>query len=181
MVQSVELVLDATAEAEVRRQWGLLRELGLHAPGPDQRPHITLAVASMIWPRLDKALGQQDFQPFPIRLGGLLVFGSRAPILVRAVVPSAPLITLQHRLFRVVADCPGIPGNVRPEGWTPHVTLARRLRPGQFDAALEAVAWDKDLRATVEGIRRWDGDRRVEWPVSGGRTTLPTQPDTQGR
>ncbi|MGW5227468.1 2'-5' RNA ligase family protein [Nocardia niigatensis] len=167
MVQSVELVLDTTAEAEVRRQWALLRELGLHTPEPEHRPHITLVVASMIWPRLNKALAHQDFQPFPVRLGGLLVFGARAPILVRAVVPSEPLITLQHRLFRVIEECPGIPGNVRPDIWTPHVTMARRLRPGQFDAALDAVAWDKDFRATVEGIRRWDGDRRVEWSVAG--------------
>ncbi|MFC3434468.1 2'-5' RNA ligase family protein [Nocardia seriolae] len=165
----MELVLDTAAEAEVRRQWAVLRELGLHAPGPEHRPHITVAVAAEIWPRLDKALGQQDFRPFQVRLGGLLVFGSHAPILVRAVVPSAPLITLQHRLFRVVADCPGIPANVRPDGWTPHVTLARRLRPGQLQAALDAVAWDTDFRATVEGIRRWDGDRRLEWPVAQGR------------
>ncbi|MEU6583696.1 2'-5' RNA ligase family protein [Nocardia sp. NPDC046763] len=167
MVQSVELVLDATAEAEMRRQWTLLREIGLHAPGPEHRPHITLAVASEIWPRLDKVLARQEFRPFPIRLGGLLVFGSRTPILVRAVVPSAPLIALQHRLFRVIEECPGIPANVRPDIWTPHVTLARRLRPGQLEAALDAVAWDKDFRATVEGIRRWDGDRRDEWPISG--------------
>ncbi|MVU83231.1 2'-5' RNA ligase family protein [Nocardia sp. ET3-3] len=167
MVQSVELVLDAAAEARTRRQWALLRELGLHAPGPDHRPHITVAVAAEIWPRLDKALGRQDFQPFEVRLGGLLVFGSHAPILVRAVVPAAPLIALQHRLFQVIEDCPGIPANVRPDRWTPHLTLARRLRPGQFDAALDAVAWDKDSPATVVGIRRWDGERHVEWPIAG--------------
>ncbi|GAB0102896.1 2'-5' RNA ligase family protein [Nocardia sp. JMUB6875] len=168
MVQSVELVLDAESEEAVRRQWALLRALGLHAPGAEHRPHITVAVAAEIWPRLDKALGQQDFRPFQVHLGGLLVFGSRSPILVRAVVPSAPLIALQHRLFRVIEDCPGIAANVRPDVWTPHITLARRLRPGQLDAAVGAVAWDKDFRATVEGIRRWDGDRRVEWPVAAG-------------
>ncbi|MFE5289905.1 2'-5' RNA ligase family protein [Nocardia sp. NPDC056611] len=168
MVQSVELVLDEASEAAVRRQWAALSELGLHTPGPWYRPHITIAVASEIWPRLDKVLAQQDFRPFPVRLGGLLVFGSRAAVLVRAVVPSEPLISLQHRLFRVIADCPGIPGNVRPDSWTPHVTLARRLKPGQFDAALGAVGWDKDVRATVEGIRRWDGDRRAEWSVTAG-------------
>ncbi|MFF0612545.1 2'-5' RNA ligase family protein [Nocardia tengchongensis] len=173
MVQSVELVLDATSEAEVRRQWAALSELGLHTPGPGYRPHITMAVAEEIWPRLDKALAQQDFRPFQVRLGGLLVFGTHAPVLVRAVVPSAPLIFLQHRLFRVVSDCPGIPGNVRPDSWTPHVTLARRLRPGQFDAALGAVATDKDLRVTVEDIRRWDGARRVEWSVTAGHRPAP--------
>ncbi|MEC3958775.1 2'-5' RNA ligase family protein [Nocardia sp. CDC153] len=164
----MELVLDSTSEAAVREQWAVLRELGLHAPGAEHRPHITVAVAAEIWPRLDKTLGRQDFRPFTVRLGGLLVFGSRSPILVRAVVPSAELIALQHRIFRIVEDCPGIPANLRPDAWTPHVTLARRLRPGQLQAALDAVAWDKDFRATVVGIRRWDGDRRVEWPVAAG-------------
>ncbi|GAB4587316.1 2'-5' RNA ligase family protein [Nocardia sp. IFM 10818] len=169
MVQSVELVLDETTEAEVRRQWELLRAAGLHPPGAGHRPHITVAVATEIWPRLEKALEQAEFEPIEIRLGGLLVFGSRSPILVRAVVPSTPLLALQHRFFRLIQDCPGIPANIRPDAWTPHITLARRLRPGDLQAALHAVARDKDLRATVVGIRRWDGDRRQEWPVAQGR------------
>ncbi|QLY33764.1 2'-5' RNA ligase family protein [Nocardia huaxiensis] len=166
MVQSVELILDETSEAEIHRQWQTLAAAGLHAPSPAHRPHITVAVAQEIWPRLDKTLGQQGFQPFPLRLGGLLVFGARSPILVRAVVPSAELLTLQHKIFEVIAACPGIPTNLRPDAWTPHVTLARRLREGQLQAALDAVGSDRDYRATVVGIRRWDGDRRLEWPVA---------------
>lgn len=165
VVQSVELVLDEAAETAVRRQWRVLAAAGLHSPAQNHRPHITLAVADEIWPRLDKALGQQEFQPFPVRLGGLLVFGSRRPILVRAVVPSATLLALHKRLFGVISDCPGIPANVRPDAWTPHLTLARRVGPAQLAAALEAVSYEGDFAATVMGIRRWDGDRRLEWPV----------------
>ncbi|WP_067546094.1 2'-5' RNA ligase family protein [Nocardia crassostreae] len=166
MVQSVELVLDEAMEAEIRREWGLLRAAGLHAPGPDHRPHITVAVAAEIWPRLEKTLARTEFDPFDIRLGGLLIFGARSPILVRAVVPAQPLLAVQHRLFRVIEDCPGIPANIRPDAWTPHITLARRLRPDQLAAALQAVARDKDTRATIVGVRRWDRDQRAEWPVA---------------
>lgn len=166
VVQSVELVLDEVSEAEVHRQWRVLADVGLHSPSPAHRPHITVGVAQEIWPRLDKVLGQQTFAPLDIRLGGLLVFGARSPILVRAVVPSTDLLSLQHRLFAVIADCPGIPANLHPDAWTPHVTLARRLRPGQLQAAVDAVGSDRDYRATVVGIRRWDGDRREEWSIT---------------
>ncbi|MBF6330015.1 2'-5' RNA ligase family protein [Nocardia transvalensis] len=166
MVQSVELVLDEAAEAEIRRQWRLLAEAGVHSPAADHRPHITLAVARQIWPRLDSVLAAQEFRPLPVRLGGLVVFGARNPILVRLVVPTESLLDLQRRIFSVIARCPGVPANIQPDAWTPHVTLARRLRPQQLGEAIHAVAADRDFPATVEGIRRWDGDRRVEWAIS---------------
>ncbi len=168
MVQSVELLLDDTADAEIRRQWELLSEAGVHSPAPDHRPHITLAVARQIWPRLDQALAAQEFRPLPVRLGGLIVFGSRNPILVRLVVPTESLLDLQRRVYTVIAQCPGVPANVRPDAWTPHVTLARRLRPQQLGEAIHVVASDRDFPATVVGIRRWDGDQRREWPVARG-------------
>ncbi|WP_024803884.1 2'-5' RNA ligase family protein [Nocardia sp. BMG51109] len=168
MVQSVELLLDDTAEAEIRRQWVLLADAGLHSPAADHRPHITVAVAREIPPRLDRALAAREFRPLPIRLGGLLVFGARHPILVRAVVPTEALLALQRRLFAVIAPCPGVPATVHPDAWTPHVTLARRLRPRQLGEAVHAVAGDRDIPATVVSVRRWDGDQRRAWPVAGG-------------
>ncbi|RDI49699.1 2'-5' RNA ligase family protein [Nocardia mexicana] len=168
MVQSVELLLDDAAEAEVRRQWRLLAEVGVHSPAADRRPHITVGVAREIWPRLDRALAAEEFHPLPVRLGGLVIFGARSPVLVRLVVPTAELLDLQRRLFSVIAQCPGIPANVRPDAWTPHVTLARRVKPQQFAEAVPAVAGDRDFPATVVGIRRWDGDHRREWPVARG-------------
>jgi 2'-5' RNA ligase len=168
MVQSVELLLDDTADAEIRRQWQLLTQAGVRSPAADHRPHITLAVARQIWPRLEQALDRQEFRPLPIRLGGLVVFGSRSPILVRLVVPTEPLLELQRRIFGVIAQCPGVPSNVRPDAWTPHVTLARRLKPQQLGEAILAVAGDRDFPATVVGVRRWDGDQHREWPVARG-------------
>ncbi|WP_280255363.1 2'-5' RNA ligase family protein [Nocardia wallacei] len=166
MVQSVELLLDEAAESEIRRQWRLLAEAGIPSPSPDHRPHITMAVARQIWPRLDQALAAQEFRPLPVRLGGLLIFGARNPILVRLVVPTDALLALQRRVFSVVDKCPGIPANIRPDAWTPHVTLARRLKPHQLGEAVHAVAADRDFATTVVGIRRWDGDQRRDWPVA---------------
>lgn len=166
MVQSVELVLDPAAEAEIRRQWRVLSAAGIHSPAPDHRPHITVAVAREIWPRLDRVLAAQPFRPMPVRLGGLLIFGARRPILVRLVVPTEELLAVQRRIAAVVDGCPGIPATMRPSAWTPHVTLARRLSTERLAQAIAAVGADRDRAATVVGIRRWDGDRRIEWPIA---------------
>ncbi|MEV6391016.1 2'-5' RNA ligase family protein [Nocardia xishanensis] len=173
MVQSVELLVDDAAEAEIRRQWTLLAEAGLPSVTAKaietHRPHITIAVARQIWPRIDSALDQLIFRPFPVRLGGVLVFGARHPILVRLVVPTEQLLTLQRRVYDIVSPCPGAPANLRPDAWTPHITLARRVPVRQLGEAVHAVAADRDFPATIAGIRRWDGDQRREWPVGRGR------------
>ncbi|MGW5441283.1 2'-5' RNA ligase family protein [Nocardia asteroides] len=170
MVQSVELLLDEHAEAEVRRQWAVLAAAGIASPrGPGHRPHVTVAVAREIWPRIDHALAGLDFRPLPIRLGGLLVFGARRPILVRSVVVTADLLDLQRRVHAMVEPCPGVPATMRPDAWTPHVTLARRVPPDLLGPAIAAVAADHDFPAVVVGIRRWDGEARQERVVVGGR------------
>lgn len=173
MVQSVELLLDDAADAEIRRQWELLATAGIQSlaarAAHTTRPHITVAVARQMWPSIDTALAAIPFRPFSIRLGGLVVFGARNPILVRLVVPSEQLLATQRQVFGAVAACPGIPANLHPGAWTPHVTLARRVLPQHLGEAVHAVARESDFPATVVGIRRWDGDQRREWPVADGR------------
>ncbi|ONM46894.1 2'-5' RNA ligase family protein [Nocardia donostiensis] len=174
MVQSVELLLDETTESYIRRQWDLLAQAGLASPahaasgGEPGRPHITLSVAREIWPRIDRELERTAFEPFPVRLGGVLVFGARRLILVRLVVPSEQLLAWQRRVHRIVEPCPGVPANLRPDHWTPHVTLARRVPQQLLGEAIRAVAADRDFTATGVGIRRWDGDRRRAWAVADG-------------
>ncbi|MFC4123383.1 2'-5' RNA ligase family protein [Nocardia rhizosphaerae] len=170
MVQSVELLLDDGAEAEIRRQWAELARLGIGAPrDAAHRPHVTVAVATEIWPRIDRALAGLEFRPLPVRLGGLLIFGARRPILVRQVAASAELLALHRRIAELVQPCPGIPATMRPGAWTPHVTLARRLPADRLGEAFAAVAADHDLPAVVVGIRRWDGRSRQEHVLVGGR------------
>lgn len=169
MVQSVELLLDERGEAEIRRQWAALATAGIDSPTATHRPHLTVAVAREIWPRIDRALERLPFTPLPVRLGGVLVFGARRPILVRAVVVTEALLALHRRVAELVAPCPGTPADLAPDAWTPHVTLARRVPPDRLGDAVRAVASDHDFCATVVGIRRWDGDARTEHLVTGGR------------
>lgn len=166
MVQSVELLLDEQAEAAVRRQWELLAAAGLPRQAASSRPHITVAVADEIRPRIDARLAELEFTPFQVHLGGLLVFGSRTAILVRAVVPSADLLDLHARVDRTVDGCPGMPSNTRQGRWTPHVTLVRRLPLADLGKAVSTIAGEPEIRGTVAAIRRWDGDARREWLVT---------------
>ena len=187
MVQSVELLLDDAADAEIRRQWESLAQAGVTGPSAHRRatdrPHITVAVAHEIWPRIDRALERCDFAPIPVRLGGLLIFGKRRPILVRHVVPTESLLALHRLIHRTVAPCPGVPANVRPDEWTPHVTLARRFPITGLGEAIDAVAHDRDFPATVVGIRRWDGEQRRAWLVADatGRTGPSTVEDVEDK
>jgi 2'-5' RNA ligase len=167
MVQSVELLLDAEAEAAVRRQWQLLADAGLPAQHAPHRPHITLAVAARLDPIVERRLEHDlDFEAFPLRIGAVMVFGDRRPILVRLVVPTARLLALQYRIHNLVAGSPGIASNTEPDHWTPHVTLARRVQPDQLGVAINTVLTGGDIEATAVGIRRWDGDHRREWTIA---------------
>ena len=53
-----------------------------------------------------------------------------------------------------------------PGRWTPHVTLGRRFTPAQVGEALAVDGIAADLRASVVGLRRWDGDAKREYLIS---------------
>ncbi|MCX5046497.1 2'-5' RNA ligase family protein [Aldersonia sp. NBC_00410] len=169
MVQSVELLLDRRTDELLRRQWRLIADAGVRSQAgvhaESNRPHITVAVASEIWPRIDRRLAAIEFTPLPIRVGGLLVFGHRQAILVRLVVPSEPLLALHRTVAGIVAECPGIPAHTGPGEWTPHITLARRIPRDRLGDALSAVLDEPEIAGTVEGVRRWDGAERREWRI----------------
>jgi hypothetical protein len=54
---------------------------------------------------------------------------------------------------------------VRPGQWTPHVTLSRRLASSDLAAALDALGGG-DVVGTFAGLRRWDGDARVDTMIA---------------
>ena len=166
MVQSVELLLDESGEAAVRRQWRALADAGFASSRPDHRPHITLAVAREIWPRLENKLEAVNFAPFPLRIGAPLVFGDRRMILVRSVAPSIPLLELQRAVAEIVAGCPGTAANMKPGQWTPHVTLARRVATDGIGAGIGIAATFSDVDTVAIGVRRWDGTNRREWRIA---------------
>ena len=102
-----------------------------------------------------------------LRLGGLLLLGGRSTVLVRVVVPSVPLLELQATVWETLRGCPGMPDNLAPGAWTPHVTLVRRVSPSDLSTAVDVLGGRTSAEGSVAGMRRWDGDARRAWALDG--------------
>ncbi|WP_127783067.1 2'-5' RNA ligase family protein [Rhodococcus sp. X156] len=165
-VQTVELLLDAGLDDGVRQLWDRLIAAGQHSQGvrtdSSNRPHVTLAVARHLDSALEPAItaAVAAALPLPLTLGGLLVFpAGRATTLACAVVPSAALLALHAAVSAVVGV--HLP-HTAPGAWSPHVTLARRVRPEQLGPAVQVLG-RAELAGTAAAARRWDGTARREW------------------
>jgi 2'-5' RNA ligase len=173
MVQSVELVLDEVLDQAVRDEWDLLAAAGLPSQarhtGASNAPHATLGVAHVFTPAAEDALTGIGYDlGGPVRLGGLVVFGGRASVLSRLVVPSDRLLRMHREVQVAMGGLPGRPPTTEVGRWTPHVTLARRLGPAELAAALAALAHrPRELAGTTRAVRRWDSDARRTWDVAG--------------
>ena len=173
MTQSVELLLDDAAEAEIRAQWDRLGDAGLPTarrtePSPHHVPHVTLwaggRLAAAAEERLPPLFADLDLE---LVIGGLLLFGPRRAeyVLVRQVMVSTGLARLQQRVAEVCGS--GYGGQFRDGRWSPHITLARRVGTDQVGRALRALApAPAELPVTVRQARRWDGDRKVAWSLT---------------
>ncbi|WP_238439516.1 2'-5' RNA ligase family protein [Microbacterium sp. JZ31] len=158
-VISVELLLDAETEAAVRAEWAALASAGLSSlaahTSASNRPHITLLVRTEL-AALDAIAARPTFD---VRLGAPLLFGAGdRRVLARSVVPSEELLALHHAVHDAAgpgADAP----HTAPRSWTPHVTLARRVRIRDLEHALEVVGGD--LHGTARALRRWDAATRT--------------------
>ncbi|KUI29532.1 hypothetical protein AU196_04170 [Mycobacterium sp. IS-1742] len=173
MVHSVELLFDPHTDAAVRRVWDDLDAAGIRSQAanrsPSNRPHVTLTVAEHMADGVDDVLRPLLRRlPFDGLIGAPMVFGVRALILVRLLVPSAPLLDLHREVDRVCR--PFIDGaplpHTAPGQWTPHVTLARRMPREQLPDAVAVPGLGSDIRCRIVGLRHWDGDDRVEYPIS---------------
>jgi hypothetical protein len=169
VVHSIELLFDPDIEASTRRLWEALSEAGLHSPGPSSRPHATLVVADAIAADVDPLLVPvADRLPLGCRLGAPMVFGGARLTLVRLVVPTVELLSLQALAHRICLPyvSPGPASNTLPGQWTPHVTLARRVDPQQLARAVTIRKLGRDMSGNIVGLRHWDGDKRAEHVVS---------------
>ncbi len=167
MVQSVELLIEPEGDAAIRVDWERLEALGLRTPARHPvtatRPHITLAVATAIPEAVEESLaGLRPALPLPLALGGLVIFGTRRLILARGVAASGALLDLQHTVAEIMAAAGAVPGNLQPDRWAPHLTLARDVDPEGLARAL-TVLRDRAVVTAAIALRRWDGDRRREW------------------
>ena len=171
MTQSVELLLDAAAEAVVLGEWARLAEARVPTeqrvePSPTHRPHVTLWAGPTISPDVDATLPTLVAGlELPLLLGSLLVFGPRRGqvVLVRQVVASAALLDLQAQVARRCGVEPD--SHFAPGRWSPHVTVARRVPVEQLGVVVATLGVVPDLSATVRVCRRWNGDAKVAWDL----------------
>ncbi|SIT87896.1 2'-5' RNA ligase family protein [Microbacterium sp. RU33B] len=153
---SIELLLDAETEALVRADWDRLAAAGMSSlaahRAESNRPHITLLARPFLAPQSFAAVVAQ--LPVPVTLGEPMLFphGDRG-VLARRVVPDAGIRRL-HAAIHAAAPPGDDAPYTAPGDWTPHVTLARRLRVDQFDDALRLLG---PVRVgTAVALRRWD-------------------------
>ncbi|HEY8319867.1 MAG TPA: 2'-5' RNA ligase family protein [Amnibacterium sp.] len=174
MVQSVELLLDPDAEQRIRDGWAALADAGLPSlashEGASNRPHVTVAVAETGLLPAVEAL-RAVFRGWHLAERGLaaevgapVLFGGHRHrwVLARLVVPSRPLLTVHsavHRAIAADASEAEVVAQTRPDAWTPHVTLARRIEAERLGAALDAGG--PPLPCRITGARLWDGGSRT--------------------
>jgi len=169
VAQSVELTLDAAAEAALVAQWDRLAAAGLARPRRPQPhgqhlPHVTLYAADAIPEAAESALPKiMAGVELTVRIGAVMIFGPRNGrcILVRQVLASMGLLELQQR---VALACGADPeGQFGPGRWSPHITLARHVPSDHVGKAVSALGSRGELDATITRCRRWDGQRRIAW------------------
>ena len=163
---SVELLFDPVTEELVRADWQRLAGAGLSSMGanrsPSNRPHLTLLVRPQL-DHLDVAKAAAAL-PIAVRLAEPVVFrhGERA-VLARSVVAGDALRELHrdvHDSAGTGADAP----HTAPGAWTPHVTLARRLRIESLPEAMALLGGEHAGHATA--LRRWDAATSTVTPLT---------------
>lgn len=156
-LHALELVPDDEGQEVVRRDWQLLRDLGLPSqldhPGHTNAPHVTVVSAPAL---PDAALDVAQIRlgsllPVRARAAGLLLLGGERLTIARAVDIDDDVVR------RVLAVRVQVPGR-QHVGWLPHVTLARRVDRADAQRAIDALGHD-DVVLTLTELRRWDPDR----------------------
>jgi len=164
-VVSLELLLDPDLESRIRAEWTALADAGLSSMGahtaPSNRPHITLVVRPEIRELPPAELELAITLPLALELGDPILFGSGdRRVLARSVVPTAALLDLHASLHALVGSEGTDAAHTRPGEWTPHITLARRLRADELPRALrildETSPRPTPLPTTATVLRRWD-------------------------
>jgi 2'-5' RNA ligase len=172
MVHSIELLFDAETAAAMHRIWTDLHDSGVHSmaasKAPSNRPHVTLTVAQEMDDAVREAL-VPALRLLPLRctVGAVMLFGRGPFTLVRLVLPSPELVSLQAQIHDVCLPhmSPGPLPHTDPGQWTPHVTLARRLAADRVPVALSLPRMAQNRQGSFVGIRHWDGKAKREYPI----------------
>jgi len=162
-VVSLELLLDADSEARIRAEWTALADAGLSSlaahTAPSNRPHVTLLVRPSIPPITRARLATVVTLPLALEIGDPILFGSGdRRVLARSVVPTAELLELHATLHSIAGGDEADAPHTRPGAWTPHVSLARRIRLDALPHALRILDDGRSAGGPVEAtsLRRWD-------------------------
>lgn len=162
MAYLVEAYLDPEADAAVRRLWHVLNDAEVSDSNlrNDSRPHLTLLTVPELDPNalLLALAGVAQRPAFSLSLRGLGLFPGGRATLYLPPVPSAELLDL-HRACgeAVVASGGEVAHRDAPGRWSPHVSLARRLRPDILPRALRTLyreELDIEARVTKIGLLR---------------------------
>jgi len=162
-IVSLELLLDPDTEARIRAEWQALADAGLSSLAahisPSNRPHITLLVRPTLLQLTRDQLSDLEALPLALTIGDPILFGSgERRVLVRSVVPTEELLRL-HATIHTIAGVGEDAAHTRPGEWTPHISLARRIRVDAIPQALrilDDVGEATTTRAEATSLRRWD-------------------------
>ncbi|MGH3524373.1 MAG: 2'-5' RNA ligase family protein [Mycobacterium sp.] len=169
MVHSIELVFDRDTDAAIRRIWDDLAAAGIPSQAPASRPHVTLVVTDRIGAEVDTLLRPvTERLPLGCAIAASLLFGRAKPVLARLIVPTVGLLSVHAEVQRLCRPhmAPEPMPNSLPGQWTPHVTLARRVGGAQLGRALRIAGRPSQIDGSFTGLRRWDGNKRVEHLIS---------------
>jgi 2'-5' RNA ligase len=169
MVHSDELLFDDETDTAARRVWDDLTDAGIRSlassTSPTNRPHVTLTVADHMDDDVDDALRPLlGLLPIACTIGAPMLFGAGPFILVRLLIPSAELMALQGAVHEACLPhmSPGPLPHADPGHWTPHVTMARRVKAERLADAMAVPRMSRELPARAVAIRHWDGNARIE-------------------
>ena len=168
-IESIEVYVDVAAEQAVRSMWSLLADQRLSSLAHGEHtPHITLVAA----PHTGGLLRDQcahDVTWATELLGTSLVFpgiglfpGARH-VMYAAVAPARQLLDAHAACYDQMqrAHINMFDTSV-PDRWTPHCTLAKRVRPEDVTLAMQALGsctWP--IEAQITRVIHWDGDART--------------------
>lgn len=159
-MRSIELVFDDSTDSAIRADWSRLAAAGIPSlaghTSPSNSPHITLATGSDL-PVAGHARLWEEL-PLDVELPGVQVFaaGSGKYVLARSVLMTAALFGLHRSLHEGLPEALPL---TRPDAWTPHVTLGRRVPAALMGTAMDLL--ELRLQGRCTGARMWDSEART--------------------
>ena len=166
----MELLPGDGLDRAVRAAWHRLDQAGLGSLArhrhPTNRPHLTLASAEeQFSPGAGAAIATAlELLPVRVRLDGLVFFGGRASVLAWAVDGGDDLREVQARIWAALDGADANPQH-QPGTWTPHISLARRLRPDQHELAARAIG-PAVASGELSAARSYDSVTRTVIPLA---------------